>query len=104
MDENIKEKTGKSVLEWIAILHKQNFEKHGEMVKFLKTEHGFTHGYANFVTLKARETDAASHNADDLISNQFKGREHLKPIYEAILSAVQEFGSDIEVAPKKKQT
>jgi predicted transport protein len=101
MEENIKEKTGKSVVEWVKLLHKQNFEKHGEMVKFLKTEHGFTHGYANYVALKAREADAASHDDHDLITSQYMGKEDLKPIFEAILKEVATYGNDIEVAPKK---
>jgi len=101
MEANIKEKTGKSVSQWITIVKKQNFEKHGEMIKYLKTEHGFTHGYANYVAHKTRGSDAGSHDETDLITNQYKGKEHLKPIYEVILKAVKKFGNDIEVAPKK---
>ena len=29
-------------------------------IEFLKTEHNFTYGYANFVSLKARKSDASS--------------------------------------------
>lgn len=102
MEKGLEEKTGKPLKHWITIVRNERFEKHGQIISFLKSEHGFTHGFANFVAHKARESDAGSHNAEDLISNQYsKGKEHLKPIYEKILSEVQQFGSDIEVAPKK---
>lgn len=101
MEENIKIKTGKSVTEWISVIKKKDFQKHGEIVKFLKSEYAFTHGYANFVALKARESDAASFSEEDLISVQYKNKGNLIPIYEAILAEVKRFGGDVEIAPKK---
>ncbi len=102
MIEALKEKTGKSLEEWIAIVKPKNFQKHGEIVKYLKSEHGFTHGYANLVALKTRETDAGSIDDKDLISAQYgNGKEHLKPIYEKLLGIVKGFGPDVEVIPKK---
>ena len=102
MEEGLKQKTGKTLVEWIAIVKAEKLEKHGEIMKYLKTEHGFTHGFANFVTLKARAADAASHDEDDLLTMQYsKGKEHLRPILDAILEAIKAFGDDIEVVPKK---
>ncbi len=102
MEKGLLEKTGKALEEWVGIVKEQNFEKHGQIIKFLKEEHGFTHGFANFVAHKARESDAASFDADDLVTSQYsKGKEHLKPIYEKILGIVKDFGSDVEIAPKK---
>lgn len=34
MEENIKVKTDKRVVEWMALVKKQNFAKHGEIVSF----------------------------------------------------------------------
>ena len=102
MEKGLEEKTGKPLNHWVDIVKKQNFEKHGQIISFLKSEHGFTHGFANFVAHKARESDAGSHDADELVTAQYsKGKEHLKPIYDKILLAVLAFGNDIEVAPKK---
>ncbi len=102
MEESLKEKTGKSLSEWIKIVKAQNLEKHGQMISFLKSEHGFTHGFANFVALKTREADAASFSEEELIDTQYsKGKEHLRPILDKILNVVNAFGDDVEVAPKK---
>jgi len=69
MEQNLPEKTGKSLAEWQTLLATKNFVKHGEIMKFLKHEMSVTHGYANFITLKFRAADAASEsNQDTLVS------------------------------------
>jgi predicted transport protein len=101
MEKGLIEKTGKSLYHWIKVVRDSQLEKHGEIIKFLKAEHGFTHGFANFVSLKSRGTDAASKNDDELINQQYsKGKEHLKPIYELLISKVRELGDDIQIIPK----
>jgi hypothetical protein len=102
---NLLEETGKTLHKWKLLLSQQTFNKHGEYMLFLKKEHGITHGFANFITLKFREADAASSDADadadDLIVNQYKGKENLKPIFEKLHTAITKLGSDVEFAPKK---
>ncbi len=103
MEKGLLEKTGKTLAHWIGVVNASDKEKHGEIIKFLKSEYGFTHGYANFVALKAKKGDAASHNPDELVANQYsKGKEHLKPIYDILLKEVLKFGKDITVTPKKE--
>ena len=55
MEKNLQEKTGKTLDQWKALLRQQPFSKHGQYMAFLKKEHGVTHGFANFITLKFRE-------------------------------------------------
>ena len=101
MEKGLLEKTGKPLAAWTAIVRQQNFEKHGEIMKFLKSEHGLTHGYANFVAHKAREAEAGPVSDKDLVLNQYKGKEGLLLIYAKLLTEINKFGSDIEIAPKK---
>uniref|UniRef100_UPI0040493A38 DUF4287 domain-containing protein n=1 Tax=Fulvivirga sp. TaxID=1931237 RepID=UPI0040493A38 len=101
MIDNLHKNTGKSLEEWISIVKKENFSKHGEIIKFLKETHGFTHGFANLVAHKSKGSDAGSAaNTDDLIENQYKGKEHFKPLYDKLLADILKFGKDVEVAPK----
>ena len=101
MIENLEKNTGKSLDEWVAIARASGLEKHGQIVKFLKSEHGFTHGYANLVSIKARETAASPKTDDDLVENQYSGKEDLRPIYDALIDAVNQFGDDVVISPKK---
>ena len=98
MISNMPEKTGKSLEEWKVILKGKSFEKHGEAVKYLKSEYQLTHGFANtIVSLSKNE----GNEADDLFSDQYKGKESLLPIYEALISFINTLGSDVKIAPKK---
>ena len=102
MIDNLKKNTGKTLEEWIVILKAQKLEKHGQMIKFLKTEHGLTHGFANMIAHKTRGSDAGSvEDKDSLIEAQYKGKEHFKPLYEKLMAEILTFGDDIEIAPKK---
>ena len=101
MIENLYKNTGKTLAQWIETVKAQNIAKHGEIIKYLKENHAFTHGFANLVAHKAKETDAGSaENQDELITRQYSGKEHFKPVYDRLLSEIRTFGNDIEVAPK----
>ncbi len=99
---NIEKSTGKSLADWTSIVNKSGFAKHGELVNFLKEKHGFTHGNANTVVHFAKQSHAgAAENSDDLITQQYGGKENLKPWYDKIMAEISKFGRDVEVAPKK---
>ncbi len=98
MIDNMPEKTGKSLAEWKVLLQDQAFAKHGEAVKYLKSEHSVTHGFANTIVSLSKE----EHNTpDDLVTNQYKGKESLRPIYEELIRQIRELGDDITITPKK---
>jgi hypothetical protein len=103
MTANIVKKTGQPLETWISLVKNANINKHNEIIKFLKSEHGFTHGYANFVALKARQPAGTEPpSSDKLVDIQYDGsKAGLRPIYEAIITEVKEFGEDVEIAPKK---
>lgn len=101
MIANLPEKTGKPLDEWLAILARKGLEKHGEIVKFLKSEHGVTHGFANLIAHEFRNRGADT-SSSDLVASQYAGpKAGLKPIYDAIIDVVRGFGNDVEIAPKK---
>lgn len=101
MEKGLLEKTGKSLDHWINVVEKSGLDKHKAIMDFLKKEHEFTHGFANFVALKARKSDAGSQDDSDLLINQYKGKEVLKPIYEQLVKVISKFGEDITQTPKK---
>lgn len=110
MIQNLEEKTGQTLDQWMKIVRARGLSKHGEMVKLLKDEHGMGHGYANLVAHKAREQAAPAttpgpaaggFTGDDLIDAQYAGKEDLRPIYEALIAKIRAFGDDVEIAPKK---
>ncbi len=102
MEANIAEKTGKPVSHWLKVVKASGLEKHGQIVKMLKTDHGFTHGYANLVAHRSLKSSADQHDDDDLVAAQYAGpKAGLKPIYDAVIAVVEGFGGGLELAPKK---
>ncbi len=104
MIANMKEKTGKTLEQWITIARKTGAAKHGEIVKFLKADFGMTHGFANLVAHKTLRSDAGSSASDgvNLVTDQYAGaKADLKPIYDALVKLINEMGKDVELSPKK---
>lgn len=99
MIDNMPEKTGKSLEEWFELLSGKSFTKHGEFMNFLKKEHGVTHGFANTITQLYKKKPGETEN--DLVTNQYRGKEHLRPIYDVLIKEISAFGEDVELAPKK---
>jgi predicted transport protein len=98
MIDNMPEKTGKSLKEWKSLLKLKSFTKHSEAVNFLKKEHGITHGFANTIVTLSKEENSTP---NDLVEQQYKGKENLVPIYNALLKVIKTFGDDVTITPKK---
>ena len=97
---NLPEKTGKALADWHEILKKTKLEKHGQLVSYLKKEHGVTHGFANLIVSKFLA--AGSDGNTDLVAQQYAGgKSALRPIYDALATKIMKFGKDVEIAPKK---
>jgi len=100
---NIEASSGRSLAEWIAIIHASGLEKHGQAVAMLKAEYGIGHGNANLLVIRAREAREGGALADDdLVASHYSGRHAaLRPMYDTIINAVRAFGPDVELSPKK---
>lgn len=98
MIANIPEKTGKSLPDWLTLVAKSSHEKHGQIVKFLKSEHDVTHGFANLIASKALDTGETI----DLVAEQYSGaKAGLRLLHDEIVNYAQSLGQDVEIAPKK---
>lgn len=102
MIRNLEEKTGRNLEEWIKVVRDCGEEKHGGQVKHLKSEHGLTHGYANMVAQIARDGLPGGNKGTEAEGSLFTAKKAgLKPVYDAVRTALLALGPDIEVAPKK---
>lgn len=92
--------TGRSIAELEAIVRGLGTDKHGEIVAMLKRDHGLTHGYANLLALL--HGGWGTTGEDDLVEGLFAGpKVALRPIYDRLISTVNAFGDDVEIAPKQ---
>ncbi|MEO2034948.1 MAG: DUF5655 domain-containing protein [Planctomycetaceae bacterium] len=101
MRDNMQDKTGRTLDQWLKIVARSKLEKHGQIIKHLKSDHGVTHGYANMIAQMALQGDAPVSD-DKLIADQYAGgKAELRPLYESLAKAVLKFGKEVEMAPKK---
>jgi len=98
MIDNMPEKTGKSLEDWFEVLKTTSFSKHSEAVKFLKTEHNVTHGFANTIVALSKQQNSGE---EDLVAAQYTGKESLLPIYDGLLTFIKTLGDDVTITPKK---
>ena len=104
MIDNLPAKTGKSLEEWRTIVAKTELQKHGTIVKMLKSDHGMTHGFANLVAHDTLRSAAymSDSSDDELLDAQYAGaKSDLRPLYDALSALVTSFGKDVELSAKK---
>lgn len=103
MIANLEKNTGVNLAGWLDRARAAGTDKHGAIIKHLKTEHDLTHGFANLVAHKFKEQAAGGPAAnEDLVAAQYGGKKAgLRPIYDALAKAVAAFGAEVEFAPKK---
>ena len=105
--KNIQAKTGKTLDHLGDLLRKSGLTKHGELRDFAKRELGLGHGDANTLVHIAFKSDgtsaaaAAGASTADVLAEIYSGpREALRPIHDAFMAGIGEFG-EFESAPKK---
>ena len=102
MIANMKAKTGKTLAAWLKVTKASKLEKHGQLVKLLKTEHGVTHGFANLIAHCTLNPADDLPSGSELVDAQYAGKKaDLRPIYAAVVKVVEGLGKDVELAPKK---
>src|SRR5258708_36478460 len=96
---------GRPMSEWMTIVAASGLTKHTDVVRMLKNDYGMTHGAAHRVSLIARQNAvpaaAADQGSDPVIALYTGKKTSRRPLHDALMSAIQALGDDIEVAPKK---
>ncbi|MGE3174652.1 MAG: DUF4287 domain-containing protein [Planctomycetota bacterium] len=103
MIANLADKTGRTLAEWTALAAGSGQDKHGQLVRWLKSEHGLTHGYANLIAHETLRGAAVTAGGEDVLVDQlYAGKKAaLRPIHDAVLAIVRKLGRDVELLPKK---
>jgi effector-binding domain-containing protein len=104
---DMKAKTGRSLEEWLRFVNSKGPTGEKERRNWLKTEHGLGTNYAGWIAARSagKEDDGENpdqylQHAQDYVDNMFAGpKEHLREIYDEILSYAKTLGKDIRVSP-----
>jgi hypothetical protein len=104
---NMKEKTGRSLDEWVELVKKKGPADEKGRTAWLKEKHGLGANYAGWITevsygrgMEYIDPDIYLATAEKYVNEMYRGKkEALRPIYDALLKLGLETGADIKACP-----
>ncbi|MBZ9750786.1 DUF4287 domain-containing protein [Deinococcus sp. HMF7604] len=96
----VRAQTGKTVSDFRELAGAKGLEKHGQIVTWLKTEHGLGHGHATAVAAALLKAETRQATPEERVAAVFSGKKVAwQPLWTALLAHVQALGADVGVAP-----
>lgn len=102
MKAGLLAKTGHSLEHWVKVVQSSGIEKFSDQIALLKTKHDVGHGHASFICQAAK--GRFEEDPGDMLDGQFKGKETIRPVYEAIAKYAATLGNDVAIDPGKTTT
>lgn len=98
--DTILAKTGKTGHELAAAAKAKGLAKPGDVVAWLRAEHGLGHGHAMAVVAVMKSQGQPKRSADERLGAYFSGaRTRWRPAFEALLAQAQACGPEVEISP-----
>ncbi len=105
---NLPAKTGRDFESWITLIRAeaiagQGMSKNGEVVNWLKREHGLGHSTAFILASEAlKPANYVTPTDEEIIAAQYAGaKAALHPIFEKVLAYVRTLGDDVRIEPRQ---
>ncbi|MGC2696310.1 MAG: DUF5655 domain-containing protein [Candidatus Angelobacter sp.] len=102
----LKQKTGRSLEEWLVFVDKEGPATEKERRAWLKTKHGLGMNYAWWIAERSvgKGDDGTPEtylkNADEYVQAMYSGaKESLRPIFDELLALGRNLGKDVRVCP-----
>lgn len=103
----MKEKTGRSLDEWVALVNKKAPKDDKERAAWLTVEHGLGTNYAGWIVdvsngrgMEHLDPDLYLKMAEQYVEKMYTGKkEHLRPIYDSLLRLSLSIADDVKACP-----
>ncbi|MBI3819546.1 MAG: DUF4287 domain-containing protein [Planctomycetes bacterium] len=98
---NLKERTGKPLEDWMAILKKKGPATDAERRAWLAREHAITTNYASWIVEEAagRSCNPNLYDPEDLVAKMFESKPLLVPIFDKLLKMGLAAGAEAKACP-----
>ena len=104
----LKQKTGRTLEEWIKLVSKEGPATEKERRAWLKAEHGLGMNYAGWIAEQSvgkgddGNPETYLKHAQEFVESMYSGaKEPLRPIYDALLALTRNLGKDVKVYTDK---
>jgi hypothetical protein len=96
--DNVKAKTGKTPEDFAKLASQKGLDKHGDIVKWLKSEFLLGHGHATAIAAVVMKKGTPKASADEKLGALFGGsKQRWRQPCENVISKMKEFGPDADV-------
>jgi predicted transport protein len=100
--QTAKEKTGKTLEQWLGVVKPKDFKKQMEILNWLKKEHKLNHMQAAFVAgIYLNNGKPVYQNESNLLENQFLKAEGMRSLFEHVSSGILKKFPDTKMIAKK---
>ncbi len=100
--QTAKEKTGKTLEQWLPVVKASGLAKQMELTNWLKSEHKMNHLQAQLLAgLYLNNGKPVYQNENALLDNQFAKAEAMRPLYNAVSEKILNLFPDTQLIPKK---
>lgn len=100
--ETAKEKTGKSLAEWLVVVKASGLSKMKELTDWGKKEHGLNHLQATLLAgLYLNDGKPFYQNEDNLLENQFAKCADMRGLFDELTALILKTYPDTQLIPKK---
>jgi predicted transport protein len=100
--QTAKEKTGKTLEQWLPVVKKSGLGKQMEITNWLKAEHKLNHLQASLLAgLYLNNGKPVYQNESNLLDNQFVKCEIMRPVFDAVSKKILKLFPDTQLIPKK---
>ena len=101
----LKQKTGRTLEEWIKLVKKEGPATEKERRAWLKEKHGMGMNYSWWIAEQSLgkgddgSPETYLRNAAEYVEKMYSGKETLRPIFDALLVLGRSMGADVKVCP-----
>lgn len=100
--QTAKEKTGKTLEQWLKVIKPTGFKKQIEILNWLKKEHKLNHMQAQLLAgIFLNNGKPVYQNEGNLLENQFAKFKNMKPLFEFVSSKILKQFPNSQIIPKK---
>ncbi len=100
--QTAKEKTGRTLEQWLPVVKKSGLTKQMEITNWLKAEHKLNHLQAQLLAgLYLNNGKPVYQNEASLLDNQFAKCEEMRPLFNAVSEMILKQFPDTQLIPKK---
>lgn len=98
----MKDKTGKTLAEWMKAITEKNFAKRNDLIAWLKTEHGFGHANAaHMASLHKNNGKPIYGDSVALTDSLFAKSQDLRPVYDELEKTIKAEYKGVKFTPRK---